>query len=226
MDLNKGERTGHKFIIILALSLIPLLALLFCSSLDTVPGHKALNFWLLERLVRIKPLPDDFSKLNLHSRRVIYVLGGSETSLEYRFIAAADLYKKNAAPIVLILSKTGITEYDPRLGRNLTYDEWSVKRLGELGVPKGNIEPLSVKYGLFGTLAEARGVSQEVMSRGDDVLILVSSSYHTARVRETFSKYLSDKNIKVFIYGSDDHPPLWGLLVEYFKLILYKYILL
>jgi vancomycin permeability regulator SanA len=181
---------------------------------------------LLERLVSIEPLPDDFDKLHPHSKKVIYVLGGSQKSLKRRLKTAAELYHKGEARNILILSRPGITEYDPLLGRNLTNDEWSVKRLEAHGVQKENIEPLSLKHGFFGTLAEAQGVSQEIMSKGYDVLILVSSSYHTARVQECFAKYLKDKKIKVFIYGSDDSSSQWGLMLEYFKLMLYKYILL
>lgn len=217
-----GKRAVLLFLLIISLTL----AVWSFLTVNNFPGHRGLNSLLLERLVHIKPLPDDFDQAYQKRKRIIYVLGGAEKSVTHRYKTAADLYKSFVARKIFILSRSGITEYDPSLGRNLTNDEWAIKRLEELGIQKENIEPLSVKYGFFGTLAEARGVSQEVMSRGDDVLILVSSSYHTARVRETFSKYLTDKKISVFIYGSDDHPPLWGLLVEYFKLMLYKYILL
>ncbi len=188
--------------------------------------HNGINTLLLDRLVSIGHLPDDFKEMHSQSKKIIYVLGGSQKSLYHRFKTAARVYQESDAQKILILSRRGITEYDPLLGRNLTNDEWAIKKLKELGVQKRNIEPLFINYGLFGTLAEAKGVSQEVINKGYDVIILVSSPYHTARVRECFSKYLKDKDITIFVYGSDDYLPLWGLLIEYFKLLLYKTILL
>jgi len=164
--------------------------------------------------------------LRPHSKKVIYVLGGSEDSLTYRFIIAARLYKKSAARKILVFSKPGITGYDPLLRRNLTNDEWTIKRLVELGVKREDIEPLFFGSSFFGTLKEARGVSQKVINSGYDVLILVSSPYHTMRVRECFSMYLKDNGTEVFVYQSDDYPHLWGLLLEYLKLAVYKKILL
>lgn len=207
-------------------SLAFFLTLWLFLTVQSFPGHGALNSWLLERLVSIEPLPDDFDKLHPHSKKVIYVLGGSQKSLKRRLKTAAELYHKGEARNILILSRPGITEYDPLLGRNLTNDEWSVKNLEKLGVNKEDIEPLPLKYGFFGTLTEAQEVSQEVVNKGYDVLILISSPYHTTRVRESFSKYLKDSGINVFVCQSDDYPHLWGLLFEYFKLILYKNMLL
>jgi uncharacterized SAM-binding protein YcdF (DUF218 family) len=227
IELASLKKAQIKIILILGISSLAFfLALCLFFFVESFPGHGALNSWLLERLVSIQPLPDDFEKLYPHSNKIIYVLGGSQNSLNYRFKTAAGLYQKKTARKIIILSRPGITEYDPSLRRNLTNDEWSVKRLEELGVEKEYVEPLSFKYGFFGTLTEARGVSQEVINKGYDVLILVSSPYHTARVRESFSKYLRGKNINVFIYRSDDYPRLWGLVLEYFKLVLYKNILL
>ncbi len=171
-------------------------------------------------------MPVNFNQTHRRSKIIIYVLGGSQKSLEYRFKIAASLYKNCQAHKILIFSRPGITEYDPLLGRNLTNNEWAIRRLEELGVQKEYIEPLSIKYVFFGTLAEARRVSREVINRNYDVLILVTSSYHTKRVFESFSNYLNNKGISVFTYSSDDSPELWGLFLEYFKLLLYRNIIL
>ncbi len=223
---NRVKYNASKVTLLLGITIIPFLTIWSFLTFDSFPGHRGLSYWLVERLASTNPLPDDFNNSHPDSREVIYVLGGSPKSLKYRFKTAAGLYKKSVAQKIFILSEPGITEYDPLLGRNLTNNEWAIKRLAELGVKKEDVEPLSLKSGFFGTLREARTISQEVISRGYNVLILVSSPYHTMRVRECFSKYLKDKKISVFIYGSDDYPPLWALFLEYFKLILYKNILL
>lgn len=53
----------------------------------------------------------------------IYILGGSQRSLEYKFETAADLYNSGVRKKVLILHHPGITEYSPSLRRNLTNDD-------------------------------------------------------------------------------------------------------
>ncbi len=220
------KHTTKKSVILFVLFLAPVLAIWSFLSFKVFPGHAELQSWLLEKLYSNQPLQSDFDKLHPHAQKVIYVLGGSQESLRCQFKTAAGLYQKGAVHRILILHRPGITEYDPLLKRNLKSDEWSIKRLEELGVQKKDIEFLSPASGFFGTLNEARGVSQEVTNEDFDTLILVSSPYHTARVRETFAKYLNDKKIKVFIYGSDDYPCLRDLLIEYFKFIVYKTVLL
>jgi len=160
------------------------------------------------------------------STAIIYVLGGAQDSLKYRFGTAASLYKEAAAHTIAILSRPGITEYDPSLKRNLRNDEWSIKTLRELGVRKEDVELLGPEHGFFGTLTEAEECSREVVNRAYDVLILVSSYYHTARVQVSFAAYLDNRQVKMFIYGADDCPGLFGLLLEYLKLIIYRYVLL
>lgn len=227
-ELNKynAKRLLHFFGIIFISVCILFLAIWSFLTVENFPGHEGLNSWLLKRLVSTKPLTDDFTNLPAHSRKVIYVLGGAGHSIERRFKTASDLYHNNIAKKIFILSEPGITEYDPSLGRNLTNDEWSIKKLISYGIAKESIVPLRLKPGFFGTLREAREVSREVLSRRYNVLILVSSPYHTMRVRESFSKYLKDKGIDVFVYHSDDYPQLWVLLIEYLKLKIYENILL
>jgi uncharacterized SAM-binding protein YcdF (DUF218 family) len=220
------KRPVHLFRLALLVACILVLSIWYFLSFESFPGHEQLNAWMLERLVSTKTLPDDFDKLDSNSRKVIYVLGGSEDSLTYRFIIAARLYKKSSAQKILIFSRPGITGYDPLLRRNLTNNEWAMKRLVELGVRREDIELLFLGSSFFGTLREARGVSQKVMNRGYDILILISSPYHTKRVYESFSKYLADKGIDIYVYASEDRTHLIGLLGEYFKLILYETLLL
>ena len=122
----------------------------------------------------------------------------------------------------MILSRAGITAYSPALGRNLTNDEWSADELESFGVPKPDVEAVKIENGFFGTLSEAESIPKLVSDRGYTVLILVSSPYHTMRVWESFSKYSRDKDLRLFIYTSNDHPGLYALVKEYFKLEFYR----
>lgn len=193
---------------------------LFLTNED-IPGHKELDSFLVDSLVRFDPMPN-LNDPRQRPENVIYVLGGAEDSLIYRFKTAAGLYRQGMAGRILVLSRPGMTEYDPSLKRNLTNDEWSFKRLASLGVRKEDIEAVPLGKGFFGTLSEARGISQFAINRGYNTLILVSSPYHTMRVWMSFSKSLNDNKVKMFIYPSNDYTDLPYLLLEYFKLIIYK----
>ena len=195
-------------------------------NLEGFPSHKGLKALLMNRLVKAAPLPDNFYDSYPQSKNAIYVLGGNQNSLKHRFKTAVSLYHQGAVKKIFILSRHGITEYDPLLKRNLTNNEWAINKLIELGVKKEDIEAVQIEEGFFGTLSEAKGIPQIIKERGYSNLILVSSSYHTMRVWVSFSKFAEDKKLNVFVYGVEGHTNLIGLLFEYFKLIIYKEFLL
>ena len=195
-------------------------------NLEGFPSHKGLKALLMNRLVKAAPLPDNFYDSYPQSKNAIYVLGGNQNSLKHRFKTAVSLYHQGAVKKIFILSRHGITEYDPLLKRNLTNNEWAINKLIELGVKKEDIEAVQIEEGFFGTLSEAKSIPQIVKERGYRNLILVSSSYHTMRVWVSFSKFAEDKQVNLFVYGAEGHTNLIGLLFEYFKLIIYKEFLL
>jgi uncharacterized SAM-binding protein YcdF (DUF218 family) len=182
--------------------------------------NKLLNY-LKSELVMEKPLPSALAEQRPGTTTLIYVLGGNQDTLLHRFRKAASLYHQGLSGKILILNRPGITEYSPELGRNLTNNEWAIREFEELNVEKEDIEPVSVPKWFFGTLSEAREVSDIAREKGCNRLILVSSAYHTRRVFTTFSKLGSNRSPEYFIYGSDDVTGLQGLLSEYVKLFLY-----
>lgn len=190
------------------------------------PGQKEFKVHLTKQLTRVEPLRQTSHKGSSRSNSVIYVLGGSQKSLKARFETAARLAHQGLSKRILILSEPGITEYDPLLGRNLTNDEWAVKQLTGLGIKKGDIELVTPKKGFFGTLSEARDISEIASKRDYKRLILVTSQYHTKRTSITFSKVFENRNISIAIYAANDPVLLRGLLYEYLKLVLYKNIVL
>ena len=184
--------------------------------------YKSLSYSLAMKLVMEKPMPAGFSKQESKTTTLIYVLGGNQDSLISRFRKASSLYHQGLSKKILILSRPGITEFNQELGRNLTNDEWSIRELEKLNVRKEDIEPASVKKGIFGTLSEAKDLSNIVRKKGSHRLILVTSNYHTRRVFSTFSKYASNNSFEIFIYGSNDTTGLGDLFLEYFKLLMYN----
>jgi uncharacterized SAM-binding protein YcdF (DUF218 family) len=155
----------------------------------------------------------------------IYVLGGAQCSLGFKFRTAAELYQKGISKKIMFLSRPEITEYSSLLGRNLTNDEWAIWKLEELGIPKNNVEPVSVSKGFFGTLTEAKCLSKLCISRGYKTILLISSPYHTHRVRISFEKFLKDRGIGIYAVGSHERVSLTELSIELFKLKIYEYFL-
>jgi uncharacterized SAM-binding protein YcdF (DUF218 family) len=176
-----------------------------------------------EKLIIEKPLPGSISEKELKIKPLIYVLGGNQDSLVNRFRKAASLYHKGFSKKILILSRPGITEFSPELGRNLTNNEWSIRELERLNVRKEDIEPVSVQKKAFGTLSEAKDLSDIVRKKRCNRLILITSDYHTRRVLHAFLKYGSDNSFELYIYGSEDEKNFRSLFSEYMKLFIYDH---
>ena len=155
----------------------------------------------------------------------IYVLGGNQRSLEFKYKTAADLFHKGICKRIWILSRPGKTEYSRSLGRNLTNDEWSVLKLKEFGVPEENVEPIKIDEGFFGTFSEAKGISSLIKGRGYKDILLISSHEHTYRVKISFENFLKNQNISVYVQGSGEKILLRTAIFEFIKLKIYQYFL-
>ena len=175
------------------------------------------------KLMLEKPLPEGVSENKFKIRPLIYVLGGNQDSMVKRFRKAASLYHKGFSKNILILSRPGITEFSPELGRNMTNNEWAIKELEKLNVRKEDIEPVSVQKNGFGTLSEAKYLSGIVRKKGSNRLILVTSDYHTRRALHSFLRYQTDNSVELYIYGSKDQIDFRSLFLEYIKLFIYDH---
>ena len=189
-------------------------------------SYKSIIYALTKYLVVEKPIHVYDSTKGSDPTTVIYVLGGNQDSLTSRFRKAANLYHQGLSKKILILSRPGITEFNPDLRRNMTNDEWAIRELGTFHVTKEDVEPVSVKKGIFGTLSEARVLTELVQRKGYKKLILVSSGYHTRRVFNTFSNIASGTPLELYICGSNDIPGIPGIAMEYLKLFIYDTIVL
>jgi uncharacterized SAM-binding protein YcdF (DUF218 family) len=199
------------------LVLSPFVLWLLSESSSTFRGN--LKDSIREELIR------EDSKIYRNVVDAIYVLGGSQGSLKLSFKKAAALYHAGISKKILILSRLGKTEYSSLLGRNLRNDEWSILMLEELGVPSNSVEPISIKEEFFGTLSEAKGISRLIKKRGYKSVALISSPYHTHRIKISFENFLQHNNIKVYVQSSDEKGSLGQLLIELIKLKIYEYFL-
>ncbi|MBP2675192.1 MAG: hypothetical protein H6Q84_2032 [Deltaproteobacteria bacterium] len=159
---------------------------------------------------------------------LIYVPGGNQESLVPRFRKASDLYHRGVARKIHILSRPGITEYCPQLGRNLSNDEWSAREMEAFRVNGGDVVPVPVPPSYFGTLGEARRISAIVRQNGYKRLVVVSSSYHTRRLHHSFTRFLAGTPVEIYIYGADAGAGAGAmdLVAENFKLLLYDHAVL
>ena len=228
--LNRGQ-IKRLLLFLLIGALTSCSALLFLrfeliELVEDMPFNKELKIFLMKRLVKVGPLLCGSHEAASEGDDLIYVLGGDQDSLKYRFKTATDLYHQGIGKKILILSEPGITEYDPVIERNLTNDEWAIRQLVDFGVKQEDIEPVSLEKGFWGTFTEAKGISALVFKSGYRHLTLVSSPYHTMRVWVTFSRFLQNRNVTLSIYASNDHANLRNLLLEYFKLVIYENVVL
>ena len=159
------------------------------------------------------------------TRETIYVLGGSQHSLKFKYGVVADIQKSGAGQRILVATVPGITEYAPDLDRNLTNDEWTLRQLERLGVGREDIEFINLQNGFFGTLTEAKTLRALSVKREIETLVLVCSAYHSSRVWVTFSALLEGSGVEIEIHTADEKVGMWGLLIEYVKLLFYENIL-
>ncbi len=159
------------------------------------------------------------------SPAVAYVLGGTEASLEKRFLRASALYKEGTVGKILFLSRSGKTRYSQDLGRNLTNDEWAIRYLTSLGLSPEDLDPIVVPARFFGTLGEADKLIEVTRVRGYKTLILVTSSYHTQRVWQTFISLAAGQDVTLYIYAANDEVGTLARIGECVKLGIYKLLL-
>lgn len=157
---------------------------------------------------------------------LIYVLGGAVNSTRNHLKRAAELYHQGRAKKILYFHGTGAMVADRSLKRNISHDEWVVRQLAKYGVPASATEAVPDPEKFFGTYSEAEAVSRIVLQRNYKSILLITSPYHTKRVRKCFDYFLDGKGVFIVVVGSDDRAYLRSHLVEYLKLKVYEYLLL
>jgi uncharacterized SAM-binding protein YcdF (DUF218 family) len=145
---------------------------------------------------------------------ILYILGGSVKSMSYHIKTASVLYKTgNTKKIVYFNTK------------NNKRNKKTEKMLQNAGVLKSDIEPLTVKNGVFGTMSEARAIADYMRRNSYKSVILVSSPCHTRRVKFSFNKFLKPVGINIYIKGSEDKFAAREMILELIKLKIYQLIL-
>jgi hypothetical protein len=157
---------------------------------------------------------------------VIYILGGSPSSLKEKHAKVGRLSQVVEYKKIAILDRPGITEYSEEIGRNLTNNEWSIRQLEKEGIIEEDLELVSTTGGYFGTLSEAQAVTELMKVRGYRTALLVTAPHHTKRVKRSFKRMLSGTGRECFVTSSEEKAPIGELLMENIKLAVYTLILL
>jgi uncharacterized SAM-binding protein YcdF (DUF218 family) len=176
--------------------------------------------FLLRELVHSYPLPPG------RVADAAYVLGGTQDSLEFKYLAVAQLYKSGAFDRVWLLSRPGITEHNREIGRNISNDEWSILELETLGVPADKIEIIKISEEFFGTLREAKHIAKLVRLRKIKTLVLISQPYHSQRVYISFKKFLPEEEFNFYIQSSNENQRFIEMAIEFLKLQVYTHLIL
>ena len=136
----------------------------------------------------------------LEPARAIVVMGGE---VPYRAEEAAKIYKQGLAPEVWLTLEPPNSEAT-RLGIDIPdkgfYNEQALKKLGVTGSAIRVMPKRSAN-----TEEEELGIIQELKRVGGDRVILVTSKYHTRRVKVIWSK-LTGNSPRAIVRGATDQP--------------------
>jgi hypothetical protein len=155
----------------------------------------------------------------------VYILGGPPHSTYKHVLTAADIYKRGATNHILIFSSFEKMDYDTLFQRNLTRNEWVIKLLVRKGVKLADIDTVPVKKILFGTMSEARAVTQYVQKKNYSSIIILSSPCHGRRLTIAFNHFLKSTGINGYVEASDDLFFMRELILEFIKVHVYRLIL-
>ena len=197
-------------------------ALLFSGGCETTFHEQLTKKLSIERPLD-KTLPGALSA-SADSLDAFYVLGGNQDDLKLKIKEVGRLYKVGGVRKIFFLDRPGITEFSPKLGRNYTNNEWATEHLKQEGVEDGNLEFVAASSAFFSTFDEALIISSLARSRGLRRLILVTSQHHTERTWRSFShcNRSGDGRLDLYIYGVKTEAGTYELLVELFKLSIYR----
>lgn len=130
----------------------------------------------------------------LEKADAILILGGSATFRE-RTAKGAELYKKGAAPKILLTDDGERGGWDKIEQRNPKFVELARQKLIAAGVPAENIETLAPETA--STLDEAAILTHKTRAENFENVLLVTSGYHTRRALWLFERTLARENVSV-----------------------------
>jgi uncharacterized SAM-binding protein YcdF (DUF218 family) len=136
----------------------------------------------------------------------ILVLAGSATYRE-RTAKAAEIFRSGVAAHIFLTDDGERSGWSHAEQRNIPYVELARRNLIENGVPPDKIEILEPP--VAGTIDEARVLRRKIADEPVyQSVLLVTSSYHTRRVLQTFERIFAEENRQ----GGETSKPEIGIL--------------
>ncbi|MFA6146772.1 MAG: ElyC/SanA/YdcF family protein [bacterium] len=188
--------------------------------------YNNVKFKLNNKLIKERHITNTFKEGIKKDRVVIYVLGGAKNSMEYK-IERVYFIKNNCLDCkILFLSEPGLAGYSRSYGRVITNNEWILKYCENYNINNSDIDFVLIETGFFGTLTEARVITEIAIKRGYKRLILVTSPYHTMRTWLSFQHFNKNNELDIYIYKDNYQVNFRYLLIEYIKFYIYNIFLL
>jgi uncharacterized SAM-binding protein YcdF (DUF218 family) len=145
----------------------------------------------------------------LQPARAVVVFGGQAP---FRAMEAARIYRQGWTREVW-LTQGAASEEDIALGKlgieRPSDSEISRRVVERLGVPASAVRAMPER--IVNTAEEVRAIGREVQRVGGDRVILITSKYHTRRVRILWHKLVGSRPEAIVRYASDDpfEPDRW-----------------
>lgn len=140
-----------------------------------------------------------------------------------RLRAASDLYHLKKVRRVLILNEQTLTLHSFARDRSETVVERAIEYLKWHGVPRDQIEVVTVdSNSLFGSLREAESVAKQESDLRS--VVIVTSAPHTRRSELAFRR-IFDEEVQITVYAASPPSESWEIdapiWMEYVKLAIY-----
>ena len=133
----------------------------------------------------------------------LVVLAGGESYAERTRVAAA-LFRRSAAPVILLTNDGARGSYFAKQKRNPWMVERSAWSLIEQRVP---IERIKIVPGIVtSTYDEAKAIHRYARETSLGSILIVTSGYHTRRARWTYHDVFGQSPIDVYMCGSPPRP--------------------
>ncbi|HBG19753.1 MAG TPA: hypothetical protein DDY32_10910 [Desulfobulbaceae bacterium] len=143
------------------------------------------------------PLLENFLvvKKELPHAEALVVMAGSMTE---RLPVAARLFQDGVAPRILLTNDGNLGAWSAEKNRNLYSIEWAESDLTNMQVPDQAIVKLT--YSASGSIYDALNSRKEILEKGIQSIIIVTSDYHTRRSLWTFERILRDHPVAIGTY--------------------------
>jgi hypothetical protein len=156
---------------------------------------------------------------------VLYIPGGAPSVTASHIKSASIVFRNYTIKTLLFINDSRKNEYDPALFRNLTMNEWVIKKIKLYNIAAEKLDTVSIPDRFFGTLSEACYVTEYLQQHNHKHVLIHASPGHINRIVLSFNYYLKPKDIILFTSESTDSFTPFEHVSESIKLKTYQFLL-